>query len=54
MLRKLVIVRRLLIIFERLWQSGEVPEDWKKANVILVFKKGKEEDLGYYRLFSLT
>lgn len=54
MLRKLVIARQLGIIFEKLWQSGDVPEDWKKANVILVFKKGKEEDLGYYRLFSFT
>lgn len=23
-----------LIIFERSWQSGEVPDDWKKANTI--------------------
>ncbi|GAB0177989.1 mitochondrial enolase superfamily member 1 [Grus japonensis] len=29
-------------------------EDWRKANVTLVFKKGKEEDLENYRPVSLT
>lgn len=27
---------------------------WKKGNVTLVFKKGKQEDLGNYSLFSIT
>lgn len=27
------------------WQLGEVPEDWKKANITPVFKKDKEERL---------
>ncbi|PKU37685.1 rna-directed dna polymerase from mobile element jockey- hypothetical protein [Limosa lapponica baueri] len=42
------------IIFERSWRTGEVPEDWRKANVIPVFKKDKKEDPGNYRLVSLT
>ena len=33
---------------------GEVPEDWRKANVTPVFKKGKKEDPGNYRQVSLT
>ncbi|GAB0203795.1 mitochondrial enolase superfamily member 1 [Grus japonensis] len=49
-----VIARPLSIIFERSWRTGEVPEDWRKANVTLVFKKGKEEDPGNYRPVSLT
>ncbi|KFV88874.1 hypothetical protein N308_13813, partial [Struthio camelus australis] len=49
-----VIARPLSIIFERSWRSGEVPEDWKKANVTPVFKKGKKEKPGNYRPVSLT
>ncbi|KAJ7422908.1 rna-directed dna polymerase from mobile element jockey-like [Pitangus sulphuratus] len=43
-LRELVdiIAIPLLIIFERSWKSEEVPEDWKKANVTPVLKKGVE------------
>ncbi|NWX33671.1 RTJK polymerase, partial [Notiomystis cincta] len=48
------IVRPLTIIFERSWRSGEVPEDWKKANVTPIFKKGKKEDPGSYWPVSLT
>jgi len=55
-LRKLaeVIAGLLSIIFERSWRTGEVPEDWRIANVTLVFKKGKKEDPGNYRPVSLT
>ncbi|KGL78087.1 RNA-directed DNA polymerase from mobile element jockey, partial [Tinamus guttatus] len=49
-----VIAKPLSIIFERSWRTGEVPEDWKKANVISVFKKGKKEDPGNYRPVNLT
>ncbi|XP_064901569.1 membrane protein FAM174A isoform X1 [Columba livia] len=49
-----VIAGPLSIIFAKSWEMGEVPEDWRKANVIPVFKKGKKEDLGHYRLVSLT
>jgi len=31
-----------------------VPKDWRKANVIPIFKKGKKEDPGNYRPVSLT
>lgn len=41
-------------IFERSWQSGEVPDDLKKANAIAVFKDGWKEDLGNSRLVSFT
>ncbi|GAB0208678.1 mitochondrial enolase superfamily member 1 [Grus japonensis] len=49
-----VIARPLSIIFERSWRTGEVPEDWRKANVTLVFKKGRKEDPGNYKPVSLT
>ncbi|GAB0186537.1 mitochondrial enolase superfamily member 1 [Grus japonensis] len=43
----------LSIIFGRSWRAGEVPGDWRKANVTPVFKKGKKEDPGNYRPVSL-
>ncbi|KFQ08859.1 hypothetical protein N330_09866, partial [Leptosomus discolor] len=49
-----VIARPLSILFGKSWGTGEVPEDWRKANVTPVFKKGKKEDLGNYRPVSLT
>jgi len=44
----------LSIIFERSWRTGEVPENWRKANVTPVFKKGNKEDPGNNRPVSLT
>jgi len=49
-----VIAEPLSIIFERSWRTGEVFEDWRKANITPVFKKGKKEDPGNYRPVSLT
>lgn len=35
-------------------QLGEMHEDRKKANVTLVFRKGKNKDLGYYQQVRFT
>ncbi|KAK4818205.1 hypothetical protein QYF61_008589 [Mycteria americana] len=36
------------------WLTGEVPADWRLANVTPIFKKGQKEDPGNYRPVSLT
>ncbi len=42
------------MIFRRSVQHGEIPEDWKRANVTPIFKKGAKSDPGNYRPVSLT
>ncbi|KAK4824008.1 hypothetical protein QYF61_009222 [Mycteria americana] len=36
------------------WLTGEVPVDWRLANVTPIYKKGQKEDLGNKRPVSLT
>ena len=49
-----IIARPLSVIYQWYWESGEVPVNWKLANVIRNFKKGKKEDPSNYRPVSLT
>ena len=42
------------MIFEKSWQSGEVPGDCKKGNIAPLFKKGRKEDPGHHRPVSRT
>ncbi|KFP46491.1 RNA-directed DNA polymerase from mobile element jockey, partial [Cathartes aura] len=49
-----VVARPLSLIFEKSWRSGDIPEDWKKANVTPIYQKGLKEDPGDYRPISLT
>jgi len=49
-----IVTKPLSMTFEKSWQSGEVPSDWKKGNIVPLFKKGRKEDPGKYRPVSLT
>jgi len=49
-----VVAKPLSMIFERSWQSGEVPGDWKRGNIVPIFQKGGKEDPGNHRPVSPT
>ena len=44
----------LAIIFNKSLQSGDIPDDWRSANVTPIFKKGSKAEPGNYRPVSLT
>ncbi|KAK4825941.1 hypothetical protein QYF61_003453 [Mycteria americana] len=44
----------LPILYQQSWLTGEVPVDWRLANVTPIYKKGQKEDPGNYRPVSLT
>ena len=44
----------LTIIFNKSLQEGVVPEDWRVANFILIFKKGAHSNPIIYCPISLT
>ncbi|KFP56298.1 hypothetical protein N322_10887, partial [Cariama cristata] len=48
------LAKPLSIIYQQSWLTGEVPDDWKLANVMPIYKKGWKEDPGNYRPVSLT
>ncbi|GAB0206562.1 hypothetical protein GRJ2_003121800 [Grus japonensis] len=48
------LAKPLSIFYQQSWLTGEVPDDWRLANVTPIYKKGQKEDLGNYRPVSLT
>ncbi|GAB0208240.1 mitochondrial enolase superfamily member 1 [Grus japonensis] len=48
------IAKPLSIIYQQSWLTGEVPDDWRLADVMPIYKKGRKEDPGNYRPVSLT
>ncbi|GAB0181703.1 mitochondrial enolase superfamily member 1 [Grus japonensis] len=49
-----VLTEPLYIIYQQSWLTGEIPVDWKLANVMPIHKKGQKEDPENYRPVSLT
>ena len=56
MLKKLagVLCTPLATLFNLSLKSGQLPDDWKCANVTAIHKKGNRSDVGNYRPVSLT
>ncbi|GAB0209081.1 mitochondrial enolase superfamily member 1 [Grus japonensis] len=48
------LAKPLSIIYQQSWLTGEVPDDWRLANVTPIYKKGQKEDPGNHRPVSLT
>lgn len=42
----------IILIISKSWNNREVPEDWKNTNVVQIFKNGKWNEPGNYRLVS--
>ncbi|KAK4828719.1 LOW QUALITY PROTEIN: hypothetical protein QYF61_000557 [Mycteria americana] len=49
-----VLTKPLPIIYQQSWLIGEVPVDWRLANVMPIYKKGQKEAPGNYKPVSLT
>ena len=46
---------KLLNIFNNSWKSGKIPQIWKKASMVPIYKKGKDKkQASSYRPISLT
>ena len=41
-------------IFIKSFNTGNIPKDWKRANVVPIFKSGNKQDVRNYRPISLT
>jgi len=42
------------LLFQKSWESGEIPIDWNLANIVPIPHKGQKEDPGDQRPVSLT
>ena len=47
------VVRWLHIIFNIVWEKGKAPEDWQKAVIVAIHKKGSKKLCKNYRGISL-
>ena len=48
------LVKPLCVLFIFALNSGEIPDDWRLANMMPIFKKGSSASCSSYRPISLT
>ena len=48
-----IMIKKLTSLFKSMWQKGVVPQDFKDASVVSLFKKGKKSVCDNYRGISL-
>ncbi len=44
----------LRILFNHSINTGEIPDDWLKADIVAIYKKGSKNETSNYRSVSLT
>ncbi len=44
----------LKVLFQKSLETGEIPKDWRRANITLIYKKSNRQDPANYRPVSLT
>jgi len=44
----------LSLLFQRIMEDREVPDEWTEANVVPIFKNGSRGEASNYTLVSLT
>jgi len=49
-----MVAKSLSIILQQTWLTGNVLSNWRLANVMPTFKRGRKDEPGSYRPTSLT
>lgn len=43
----------MIELLQRIWKEGNIPKDWKKSIIVLIYKKGNQDKAENYRGISL-